>query len=39
VEDVIIKTTELLETRLATIQDQVDELQGLRARTATSSST
>jgi hypothetical protein len=32
VEDVIIKTTELLETRLATIQDQVDELQGLRGK-------
>lgn len=39
VEDVVIKTTELLETRLATIQDQVDELQGLRGRTATSFST
>ena len=32
VEDVIVKTTELLETRLATIQDQVDELQGLRGK-------
>jgi hypothetical protein len=32
VEDVVIKTTELLETRLATIQDQVDELQGLRGK-------
>ena len=32
VEDVIVKTTELLETRLATIQDQIDELQGLRGK-------
>ena len=32
VEDVIVKTTELLETRLATIQDQVEELQGLRGK-------
>jgi hypothetical protein len=32
VEDVVVKTTELLETRLATIQDQVDELQGLRGK-------
>jgi len=32
VEDIVIKTTELLETRLATIQDQVDELQGLRGK-------
>ena len=32
VEDVVIKTTELLETRLANIQDQVDELQGLRGK-------
>ncbi len=32
VEDVVIKTTELLETRLATIQDQVDELQSLRGK-------
>jgi hypothetical protein len=32
VEDVMIKTTELLETRLANIQDQVDELQGLRGK-------
>jgi predicted GTPase len=32
VEDVMVKTTELLETRLATIQDQIDELQGLRGK-------
>ncbi len=32
VEDVMIKTTELLETRLSNIQDQVDELQGLRGK-------
>jgi predicted GTPase len=32
VEDVVVKTTELLETRLATLQDQVDELQGLRGK-------
>ncbi|MDP1643882.1 MAG: dynamin family protein [Thiobacillus sp.] len=32
VEDVVINTTELLETRLANIQDQVDELQGLRGK-------
>ncbi|HEX7971844.1 MAG TPA: dynamin family protein [Thiobacillus sp.] len=32
VEDVMVKTTELLETRLATLQDQVDELQGLRGK-------
>ncbi|MBT9568918.1 MAG: dynamin family protein [Thiobacillus sp.] len=32
VEDVVVKTTELLETRLASIQDQVDELQGLRGK-------
>jgi predicted GTPase len=32
VEDVVVKTTELLETRLAGIQDQVDELQGLRGK-------
>ncbi|WP_324780231.1 dynamin family protein [Thiobacillus sedimenti] len=32
VEDVVVKTTELLETRLATIQDQVDELHGLRGK-------
>jgi len=28
----MVRTTELLETRLATIQDQVDELQGLRGK-------
>ncbi|MGK2951470.1 MAG: GTPase, partial [Thiobacillus sp.] len=32
VEDAVVKTTELLETRLATLQDQVDELQGLRGK-------
>jgi hypothetical protein len=32
VEDVVIRTTELLETRLASIQDQVDELEGLRGK-------
>ncbi|HQS82784.1 MAG TPA: dynamin family protein [Thiobacillus sp.] len=32
VEDVVINTTELLETRLATLQDQVDELEGLRGK-------
>ncbi len=32
VEDVVIKTTELLETRLAILQDQIDELQGLRGK-------
>ena len=32
VEDVVVKTTELLETRLANTQDQVDELQGLRGK-------
>lgn len=32
VEDVVVKTTELLETRLATLQDQVDELEGLRGK-------
>jgi hypothetical protein len=32
VEDVVVKTTELLETRLASIQDQVDELLGLRGK-------
>lgn len=31
-EDVVVRTTELLETRLATIQDQIDELQGLRGK-------
>ncbi len=32
VEDVVVRTTELLETRLATIQDQVDELESLRGK-------
>lgn len=32
VENVVVKVTELLETRLATLQDQVDELQGLRGK-------
>ena len=32
VEDVVIKTTELLETRLSNIQDQVEELQSLRGK-------
>jgi chaperonin cofactor prefoldin len=32
VEDAVVKTTELLETRLATLQDQVDELQSLRGK-------
>ena len=32
VEDVVVKTTELLETRLANLQDQVEELQGLRGK-------
>ncbi|MFN3543529.1 MAG: dynamin family protein [Thiobacillus sp.] len=32
VEDVVVKVTELLETRLAALQDQVDELQGLRGK-------
>lgn len=32
VENVMVKVTELLETRLATLQDQVDELQGLRGK-------
>jgi hypothetical protein len=32
VEDVVINTTELLETRLSSIQDQVDELHGLRGK-------
>jgi predicted GTPase len=32
VEDAVVRTTELLETRLATIQDQVDELHGLRGK-------
>ena len=32
VEDIVIKATELLETRLATFQDQIDELEGLRGK-------
>lgn len=32
IEDVVVKTTELLETRLANIQDQTEELQGLRGK-------
>ncbi|MDP2057756.1 MAG: dynamin family protein, partial [Thiobacillus sp.] len=32
VEDVVVKTTELLETRIATLQDQIDELEGLRGK-------
>ena len=32
VEDLVVKTTELLETRLANIQDQIDELQALRGK-------
>jgi chaperonin cofactor prefoldin len=32
VENVMVKVTELLETRLATLQDQVDELQSLRGK-------
>ncbi|MEW6118530.1 MAG: dynamin family protein [Pseudomonadota bacterium] len=32
VEDVVVRTTELLEARLATIQDQVDELESLRGK-------
>jgi prefoldin subunit 5 len=32
VEDVVVKVTELLETRLATLQDQIDELTGLRGK-------
>jgi predicted GTPase len=32
VENVMVRTTELLETRLATLQDQVDELQALRGK-------
>ncbi|MHB1145608.1 MAG: dynamin family protein [Thiobacillus sp.] len=32
VEDIVVKATELLETRLATLQDQVDELEGLRGK-------
>ena len=32
IEDVVVKTTELLETRLASIQDQIDELDSLRGK-------
>lgn len=32
VEDAVIRTTELLETRLATIQDQIEELENLRGK-------
>ncbi len=32
VEDAVVKATELLETRLASLQDQVDELEGLRGK-------
>ena len=32
IEDVVVKTTELLETRLSNIQDQTEELQGLRGK-------
>lgn len=32
IEDVVVKATELLETRLAGIQDQVDELEALRGK-------
>lgn len=32
VEDLVVQTTELLETRLANIQDQIDELQALRGK-------
>ncbi len=32
VEDVVVRTTELLEARLATLQDQIDELQSLRGK-------
>lgn len=32
IEDVIVKTTELLEARLANIQDQIEELQTLRGK-------
>ncbi len=32
VEDVVVRITELLEARLATIQDQADELEGLRGK-------
>lgn len=32
IEDVVVRTTELLEARLASIQDQIDELEGLRGK-------
>lgn len=32
IEDIVVKTTELLETRLSNIQDQVEELQSLRGK-------
>lgn len=32
IEDVVVKTTELLEARLANIQDQIDELENLRGK-------
>lgn len=32
IEDVVVKTTELLETRLSNIQDQIDELDSLRGK-------
>ena len=32
IEDVVVKTTELLEARLANIQDQIDELEALRGK-------
>jgi len=38
VEDVVVKTTELLETRLANTQDQVTSCRGCAEKTAMSSS-
>lgn len=32
IEDVVVKTTELLEARLANVQDQIDELESLRGK-------
>jgi hypothetical protein len=32
IEDVVVKTTELLEARLANVQDQIEELEGLRGK-------
>ncbi len=32
IEDIVVKTTELVEARLASIQDQVEELEGLRGK-------